>query len=97
MSPRSTRSLALTKTAAGEVARQGIRVNAVCPGPIETPMLARIADVARLATLDNTAGSTPMGRNGQPEEVARVVAWLCTDAASYVTGVAMPVDGGYEA
>jgi NAD(P)-dependent dehydrogenase (short-subunit alcohol dehydrogenase family) len=87
----------LTKAAAKDYARAGIRVNAVCPGPIETPMLARIADVARLATLDNTAGSTPMGRNGKPEEVAKVVVWLCTNEASYVTGVAMPVDGGYEA
>ncbi len=48
-------------------------------------------------TIENAGAGTPMGRNGKPEEVARVVVWLCTDAASYVTGVAMPVDGGYEA
>ena len=89
--------IGLTKVAAKDYAKAGIRVNAVCPGPIETPMLARIADVARATTPASTAGATPMGRNGKPEEVARVVVWLCTDAASYVTGVAMPVDGGYEA
>jgi NAD(P)-dependent dehydrogenase (short-subunit alcohol dehydrogenase family) len=86
----------LTKVAAKDYARAGIRINAVCPGPIDTPMLERIADVSR-ATIENAGAGTPMGRNGKPEEVARVVVWLCTDAASYVTGAAMPVDGGYVA
>lgn len=86
----------LTKVAAKDYATKGIRVNAVCPGPIETPMLERIANVSAAIVADNT-GATPMGRTGKPEEVARVVVWLCTDAASYVTGVAMPVDGGYVA
>ena len=86
----------LTKAAAKDYAKAGLRVNAVCPGPIDTPMLERIADVSR-ATIENAGTSTPMGRNGKPEEVARVVVWLCTDAASYVTGAAMPVDGGFVA
>lgn len=87
----------ITKVAAKEYAKSGIRVNAVCPGPIETPMLKRIVDVSRAITPSSTAGATPIGRAGKPEEVTRVVVWLCTDAASYVTGVAMPVDGGYVA
>ena len=53
--------------------------------------------MSRAITPSSTAGATPMGRAGKPEEVTRVVVWLCTDAASYVTGVAMPVDGGYVA
>jgi NAD(P)-dependent dehydrogenase (short-subunit alcohol dehydrogenase family) len=89
--------LGVTKVAAKEYARQNIRINAVCPGPIETPMLQRIVDVSRVIAPASTAGATPMGRSGKAEEVARVVVWLCTDAASYVTGVAMPVDGGYVA
>ncbi len=87
----------LTKAAAKEYAKAGIRVNAVCPGPIETPMLRRIYDVSRVIAPASTAGGTPMGRTGKPEEVTRVVVWLCTEAASYVTGIAMPVDGGYVA
>lgn len=87
----------ITKVAAKEYAKSGIRVNAVCPGPIETPMLKRIIDVSRTMTPSSTAGATPMGRSGKAEEVTRVVVWLCSDAASYVTGVAMPVDGGYVA
>ena len=86
----------LTKAAAKDYAKAGLRVNAVCPGPIDTPMLERIAQVSR-GTIENAGASTPMGRNGKPEEVARVVVWLCTDAASYVTGAAMPVDGGFVA
>jgi NAD(P)-dependent dehydrogenase (short-subunit alcohol dehydrogenase family) len=93
----------VTKVAAMEYAKAGIRINAVCPGPIDTPMLGRIIDVASSAgasaatsaVIPSPGNATPIGRNGKPEEVARVVAWLCSDAASYVTGVAMPVDGGY--
>jgi NAD(P)-dependent dehydrogenase (short-subunit alcohol dehydrogenase family) len=60
-------------------------------------MLRRIYDASRVIAPASTAGATPMGRSGKPEEVIRVVVWLCTEAASYVTGVAMPVDGGYVA
>ena len=86
----------LTKTAALEYAQQGIRVNAVCPGYVRTPMVERV--LAR--DPGNEAAFTerePIGRLGVPEEIAATVAWLCSDAASFVTGVAMPVDGGYVA
>ena len=86
----------LTKTAALEYARLGVRVNAVCPGVFDTPLLERI--------LGNTPerkemylDAQPIGRLGEPEELAEAVVWLCSDAASFVTGQSMPVDGGYVA
>ena len=85
----------LTKTAALEYAQQGIRVNCVCPGVIETPMTARgLSDPARRARIIATE---PIGRVGTPEEIAEAVVWLCSDATSFVTGHAMSVDGGYVA
>lgn len=85
----------LTKTAALEYAKQGIRVNCVCPGYIETPMTeAGRNDPDRMALM---LANEPMGRIGQPEEVAETVTWLCSDAASFVTGHTMTVDGGYMA
>jgi NAD(P)-dependent dehydrogenase (short-subunit alcohol dehydrogenase family) len=76
----------LTKVAALDYARAGIRVNAVCPGFINTPLVGDVAsgDFGRLL---------PIGRLGKPEEVAEAVVWLCSDAASYVTGHTMVVDG----
>ena len=83
----------LTRSAALDYASRGIRINAVCPGAIETPMLERLTSGnERLA--EQLARSTPMGRAGRPEEIARVVSWLCSDAASYVTGETISVDGG---
>lgn len=83
----------LTKTAALEYARQGIRVNCVCPGYIETPMTEPGRnDPERMARM---LASEPVGRMGKPEEVAEAVVWLCSEAASFVTGHAMTVDGGY--
>jgi len=83
----------LTKTAALEYAQQGIRVNCVCPGVIETPMTARgLSDPERRAQI---MANEPMGRVGTPEEVAEAVVWLCSDAASFVTGHTMTVDGGH--
>lgn len=83
----------LTKTAALEYAQQGIRVNCVCPGYIETPMTARgRSNPERLAAM---IASKPMGRLGQPEEVAESVIWLCSEATSFVTGHTMTIDGGY--
>jgi NAD(P)-dependent dehydrogenase (short-subunit alcohol dehydrogenase family) len=85
----------LTKTAALEYAKQGIRVNCVCPGYIETPMTA--AGMSNPERLEQIIAREPIGRVGKPEEIAETVVWLCSDAASFVTGHAMAVDGGWVA
>jgi NAD(P)-dependent dehydrogenase (short-subunit alcohol dehydrogenase family) len=86
----------LTRTAALEFAPRGVRVNAVCPGIIRTAMIDRYAggDAGVEAQL---AAGEPIGRMGTAEEVAGTVAWLCSDEASFVTGAALPVDGGWTA
>jgi NAD(P)-dependent dehydrogenase (short-subunit alcohol dehydrogenase family) len=81
----------LTKTAALEYAPQGIRVNCVCPGVIQTPMTER---ALRDPVMQAQITARPIGRVGAPEEVAEAVVWLCSDAASFVTGHAMSIDGG---
>lgn len=86
----------LTKAAAVEYGRHGIRVNAVCPGPIRTPMMARLLG-ERPNAEERFARGGPLKRLGEAEEIAETVAWLCSDRASYVTGVPMPVDGGFMA
>ena len=86
----------LTKAAALEYARHGIRINAVCPAPIYTPLLMSAFE-KRPDIEQRYARSEPMKRIGQPAEVGEAVAWLCSDRASYVTGLPMPVDGGYMA
>jgi NAD(P)-dependent dehydrogenase (short-subunit alcohol dehydrogenase family) len=86
----------LTKTAALEYAKAGIRVNAVCPGVIQTPMVARLTR-SRPDLSEALVAAEPMGRTGKPEEIAEAAVWLCSDAASFVTGHAMSVDGGYVA
>ncbi len=83
----------LTKTAALEYATQGIRVNAVCPGVIQTPMIDRFLGGSAEAEAQFVA-MEPVGRLGLPQEIAEAVVWLCSDAASFVTGHAMVVDGG---
>lgn len=83
----------ITRTAALEYAQQGIRVNAVCPGVIRTPMVERILGGDPEAAAQFTA-LEPVGRMGTPEEIAEAVVWMCSDAASFVTGHAMAVDGG---
>jgi NAD(P)-dependent dehydrogenase (short-subunit alcohol dehydrogenase family) len=86
----------LTKAAALEYGRHGIRINAVCPAPIYTPLLMSGFE-QRPDIEQRYIRSEPMKRLGQPEEVGEAVAWLCSDRASYVTGLPMPVDGGYMA
>ncbi|PON18712.1 short chain dehydrogenase [Candidatus Entotheonella serta] len=84
----------LTKTAALEYAKSGIRVNAVCPGVIHTLMVDRMFLSRRPELEGRLAEAEPVGRLGKPEEVAEAVVWLCSDAASFVTGHTMTVDGG---
>jgi len=86
----------LTKTAALEFSSKGIRVNAVCPGFIRTPMVARVMD---RGSFDEKAviQTHPINRLGQPEEIAETVLWLSSDASSFVSVVPMPVDGAYMA
>ena len=86
----------LTKTAALEYAKSGIRVNAVCPGVIHTPMVERITG-QRPGRAERMTAAEPVGRMGKPEEIAAAVVWLCSDAASFVTGLPMAVDGGIAA
>jgi len=83
----------LTKAAALEYARSNIRINAVCPGGVKTGMSRRLARQPQIG--DNVPA--PMKRWAKPEEVGEAVAWLCSDAATFVTGHAMAVDGGFVA
>ena len=86
----------LTRTAAVGYAESGIRVNAVCPGYIRTPLIEQGA-LTDPGGEERIIARHPVGRLGTPEEVAESVVWLCSDAASFVTGHAMAVDGGYVA
>ena len=88
--------LGLTKGAALDYARSGVRINAICPGTIETP-LARKYYEERGVPLPNGDPRIPIGRVGRPEEVAQVAVFLCSDGSSYMTGVALPVDGAITA
>ncbi len=86
----------LTKTAALEYAKQGIRINAICPGLIRTPMVDRFTGKDKTVE-QQYVDMEPVGRMGEPEEVAEAVLWLCSEAASFVTGHALAVDGGWTA
>jgi NAD(P)-dependent dehydrogenase (short-subunit alcohol dehydrogenase family) len=86
--------IGLTKTAALENAKLGIRVNAVCPGVIKTPMIDRLTNNNKDAEAQYAA-QEPIGRLGQPDEIATAVIWLCSNEASFVTGQALAVDGGW--
>lgn len=88
--------IGLTKTAALEYAKSGIRINAVCPGAIKTPMIDRITGNKKEVE-EQFEAMEPIGRLGQPEEVANAVLWMCSDEASFVIGHAMAVDGGWVA
>jgi NAD(P)-dependent dehydrogenase (short-subunit alcohol dehydrogenase family) len=84
--------IALTKTAALENARRGIRVNVVCPAVIETPMAQRAYGEAE--THKFVVGLHPIGRFGRPEEISEAVVWMCSDRASFMTGQSLVLDGG---
>jgi NAD(P)-dependent dehydrogenase (short-subunit alcohol dehydrogenase family) len=83
----------LTRSAAAAYAKTGIRINAVCPGPVDTPLLEDFHRNPQKQA--QYLEIIPFGRLGKPEEVAEAVVWLCSDAASYVTGHTMAVDGGF--
>lgn len=89
--------IGLTRTAAIEYAQQGIRVNAVCPAFIKTPLLEEAGIMSDKEMLDYLVSLHPMGRLGEAREVADAIVWLASDEASFVTGNAMMVDGGYTA
>lgn len=86
--------LGVTKSAALKYAARGVRINAVCPGVIDNPMVARMVaeDPARM---DQLVAAEPIGRLGRPEEIANAVLWLCSPLSSFVIGHALAVDGGY--
>ena len=89
--------IGLTKKAALEYAKLGIRVNAVCPGVINTPMMDEVFSSNPDTQLQEIESVHPIGRLGIPEEIANAVVWLCSPDASFVTGHSMIVDGGYTA
>jgi len=84
--------IGLTKSVALEYARQGIRVNAICPGTVRTKMLGEFAGSDE--AVEAMGAMAPIGRIGEPDEIAESAVWLCSDAASFVTGHALAVDGG---
>ncbi|HAZ63965.1 MAG TPA: beta-ketoacyl-ACP reductase, partial [Armatimonadetes bacterium] len=85
--------IGLTKTTARELARRGVTANAIAPGMVETELIAELAETRREAMLERI----PLGRFGQPNEIAGLVVFLCTDAAAYITGTVLTVDGGLSA
>jgi NAD(P)-dependent dehydrogenase (short-subunit alcohol dehydrogenase family) len=90
--------IGLTKTSAGEVARSGVRINAVCPGPIDTRMIHSVESMINptdpSSVSDRYQSNIPIGRYGTPEEVANLVLFLCSDLAGNITGAQYVVDGG---
>lgn len=88
--------IALTRTAAREAGQHQVRVNAVCPGATDTPMMAQVTkgDPAIIAQVNQ---NIPLGRFADPDDIAQAVVWLCSDQATYITGAALPVDGGLTA
>jgi len=88
--------IGLTRSAALEYAARGIRVNAVCPGTIDTPMVSRMLETGMLA-IDDLLRDLPMKRLGRGEEIADAVLWLCSPGSTFVTGQALAIDGGFTA
>lgn len=87
--------IGLTKSAALEYIAKGIRINAISPGMVETPMAAGVTHDHDPQVVAAMVAEEPIGRFGEPEEIADAVLWLCSPAASFVVGVALPVDGGF--
>jgi NAD(P)-dependent dehydrogenase (short-subunit alcohol dehydrogenase family) len=88
--------IGLTKSAAIEYAERGIRINAICPGVVDTPMVSAMLEIQGDA-LRKIFAEQPIGRLGQASEIAAAVLWLCSPGASFVIGAAVPVDGGFTA
>ncbi len=88
--------LGLTRSTALEYAKSSIRINAVCPGAIETGMFERFVKDSEYVR-DQVMAMHPIGRSGRPEEIANAVVWLCSDAASFITGQSLALDGGFTA
>ena len=87
--------LGLTKSAALDYAARGIRINAVCPGLVHTPMADQMMASGQADALNSMLQDVPIGRLGRPDEIASAVLWLCSSTASLVVGHALVVDGGY--
>ncbi|RSM85707.1 3-oxoacyl-ACP reductase [Kibdelosporangium aridum] len=85
--------IGMTKSSALEVAALGIRVNALCPGMVDTPMIAAMDPGAE--PMKSIIAAHPAGRIARPREIADAVVWLCSDKTGFITGVALPIDGGY--
>jgi len=88
--------IGLTKSAALEYAPRGIRINAVCPGTIDTPMVADMLE-KQADAMKEIMRDQPIGRLGRSDEIAAAVLWLCSPGASFVIGVALPIDGAFTA
>src|SRR5581483_11450065 len=89
--------VSMSRTAAVEFAPAGVRVNVICPGLIDTPMMNRFRDAAPPGALDQVVAATPLGRLGRAEEMAQCAVFLASDESSYVTGSVLTADGGYTA
>ena len=86
--------IGLTKTAALEFGSENVRVNAICPGVIDTPMVQRSSE-ENPESMEQVTAATPLGRLGEPEEIGDAAVWLCSSEASFVTGESFVIDGGY--